>query len=513
MTELSATTELEHEIASAARGSRSSPPAAASEDRRGPLRPDRLLSTRKRIQSSALARLFRFGDLALILAAIRFGFDLVFPSGVLIAPFQALAPVMIGAVMISAAIDVSGAYDFRLRDSLSNHFVRLGAGLALAGAGIGALAFVTRSIPGEADALASFAALAIGALYLAHTAWWLLLKRALRAGALQPNVVFVGATRNAERLIEHALASREVSVLGVFDDRTTRAGRSVHGVPVLGDTSALLTHRVMPYVDLVVITVSSTARDRVNGLVERLRVLPNAITLFVDLGGADVRTPAELSNVLNAPVALLSGKPLESRRTIAKRLQDLVIGAIALLAFSPLMLLVAAAIKLDSPGPVFFRQKRQGFNNEEITVWKFRSMRHDRRDDAGVRQVSRGDDRVTRVGRFIRSTSLDELPQLFNVILGEMSLVGPRPHAPGMKTGDVESARIVAEYAHRHRIKPGMTGWAAIHGSRGPVESPEAMRRRVELDIAYIERQSFWLDLIIMLATVPVLLGDRLAER
>ena len=120
---------------------------------------------------------------------------------------------------------------------------------------------------------------------------------------------------------------------------------------------------------------------------------------------------------------------------------------------------------------------------------------------------------VTRVGRFIRATSLDELPQIFNVLSGEMSLVGPRPHAIGMKTGETESARLVAEYAHRHRIKPGMTGWAAVNGSRGPLHCEAEVRRRVQLDLDYVERQSFWLDLRILLVTIPVLLGDRTAVR
>ena len=152
---------------------------------------------------------------------------------------------------------------------------------------------------------------------------------------------------------------------------------------------------------------------------------------------------------------------------------------------------------------MFFRQRRHGFNNEEIVVWKFRSMRADAADARAERQVTADDDRVTRVGRFLRKTSLDELPQLINVLKGEMSLVGPRPHAIGMKTGDVESAELVAEYAHRHRMKPGMTGWAAINGSRGPVDTPAEVQRRVALDIEYIERQSFGLDLKIMAMTMP----------
>ena len=187
--------------------------------------------------------------------------------------------------------------------------------------------------------------------------------------------------------------------------------------------------------------------------------------------------------------------------------------AAALVAAAPIMALTALAIRLDSPGPIFFRQRRHGFNQDEIVVWKFRSMRHEAADATASRQVSAGDDRVTRVGRFIRATSLDELPQLFNVMTGEMSLVGPRPHAIGMKTGETESARLVAEYAHRHRIKPGMTGWAAVKGSRGPLHDATDVRRRVQLDLDYVERQSLWLDLRILLVTLPVLLGDRAAVR
>ncbi len=174
---------------------------------------------------------------------------------------------------------------------------------------------------------------------------------------------------------------------------------------------------------------------------------------------------------------------------------------------------MALAVKLDSPGPVFFRQKRHGFNNEEIWVLKFRSMRHDRADATASRQVSKDDDRVTRVGRVIRKLSLDELPQLINVLRGEMSLVGPRPHAIGMKSGGADAASLVNTYSHRHRMKPGLTGLAAINGSRGPVDDAESLRRRVMLDLSYIERQSVWLDLWIIAVTVPLMLGDKSAAR
>jgi lipopolysaccharide/colanic/teichoic acid biosynthesis glycosyltransferase len=175
--------------------------------------------------------------------------------------------------------------------------------------------------------------------------------------------------------------------------------------------------------------------------------------------------------------------------------------------------IIAAAVRLDSPGPIFFRQRRHGFNNEQFSVWKFRSMRVEAADATASRQVQANDDRVTRVGRFIRRTSLDELPQLFNVMTGEMSLVGPRPHAVGMKSAGQDAAAMVDRYAHRHRLKPGLTGWAAINGSRGPVDDAASLRRRIKLDMEYVDRQSFWFDLWIMLCTVPLVLGDRSAQR
>jgi lipopolysaccharide/colanic/teichoic acid biosynthesis glycosyltransferase len=250
----------------------------------------------------------------------------------------------------------------------------------------------------------------------------------------------------------------------------------------------------------------------VRQLIARLRVLPNEIVLVLDGQGAPAEAAA-LSRATDVPLEHVCGPPINDRRAVVKRLQDLVIGSAALIVTAPVMALLALAVKLDSPGPVLFHQRRHGFNNEEIVVWKFRSMRTEAADPTASRQVSADDERVTRLGRLMRRTSLDELPQILNVLKGEMSLVGPRPHAVGMKTGDVESALLVAEYAHRHRMKPGVTGWAAIKGSRGPVDTPESVRRRVALDIEYVERQSFWLDLYILAMTLPCLVGDRQAVR
>ena len=212
---------------------------------------------------------------------------------------------------------------------------------------------------------------------------------------------------------------------------------------------------------------------------------------------------AAQDRLLDMPLAHLSGVRRGALQAGLKRTVDVAFSIAALIVLAPALAAISVAIRLDSPGPILFKQRRHGYMNEEVLVWKFRSMRAEASDYAAIRQVSAGDDRVTRVGRFLRRTSLDELPQLWNVIRGEMSLVGPRPHAIGMLTGGAEASQLVATYAHRHRMKPGLTGWAAVNGSRGPVDTPEAVRRRVSLDLEYVERQSLWLDLSIMARTLP----------
>ena len=220
-----------------------------------------------------------------------------------------------------------------------------------------------------------------------------------------------------------------------------------------------------------------------------------------------------MGRIADFGLSQIFGPPKRAGYQLAKRAVDLSLSLAAAVALAPLFAMIATAIRLDSSGPIFFRQSRYGYLNEEISVWKFRSMRADAEDPHAFRQVSAGDDRVTRIGAFLRKTSLDELPQIFNVICGEMSLVGPRPHAIGMLTDGADASKLVETYAHRHRIRPGLTGWAAVNGSRGPVDTPEAVRRRVALDLQYVEHQSFWLDLAIMLRTVPCLLGDSVAVR
>jgi lipopolysaccharide/colanic/teichoic acid biosynthesis glycosyltransferase len=175
--------------------------------------------------------------------------------------------------------------------------------------------------------------------------------------------------------------------------------------------------------------------------------------------------------------------------------------------------LAALAVRLTSRGPVFYTQTRVGLNGHLYRIVKIRTMYHNCESKSGIQWAKKGDSRVTPVGKFLRAMHIDELPQLWNVLRGEMSLVGPRPHVVGMKAGERELAQIVAEYAHRHRVKPGITGWAQINGSRGPVNSADAVRRRLKLDLHYVARASLWLDLEILVRTAPMLFGDAKATR
>jgi Undecaprenyl-phosphate glucose phosphotransferase len=477
-------------------------------ERRGPMRPAALSPARSRLTGWMLGAIFRAADVA-ALGLVAVAGSVVFSGGALTA--ASLAPFVVGALILIWSLASLRAYDFAPRERLAAHLTRLAAGFGLAALGLALLLAGFRPATLSAHPFGPWFLASFVLLSALHALWWAIVRRWRAAGRLTPNIMVVGATANAERLIKAALQSGEAAVLGVFDDRAERISPHVAGVPVLGDTEALLRHPVMPFVDRIVIAVPQHANARVRQLIERLEALPNQVMLFIDQGEAG--RAAALSRIADAPLAPVAGVPSDERRALVKRLQDLTVGALALLMALPVMLLIAIAIKLDSEGPVFFRQRRHGFNNEEILVWKFRSMRTSDAAAGAARQIRYDDERVTRVGRIIRRTSLDELPQLINVLKGEMSLVGPRPHAIGMKTGDTESSKLVAEYAHRHRTKPGMTGWAAINGSRGPVDTPELVRRRVAYDIEYIERQSLMFDLMIMARTIPCLIGDTEAVR
>jgi exopolysaccharide biosynthesis polyprenyl glycosylphosphotransferase len=246
-------------------------------------------------------------------------------------------------------------------------------------------------------------------------------------------------------------------------------------------------------------------------MLKKLWVLPVDIRLAAHSAKLRFR-PRSYSYIGNVPVIDVADRPIADWDVVTKWLFDKIVGTAMLIALAPAMAATALAIRLDSRGPVLFRQKRYGFNNDLIEIYKFRSMRVEDTDATAAKLVTKGDPRVTRVGRFIRKTSLDELPQLFNVVFkGNLSLVGPRPHAVNAKAEERRYDEAVDGYFARHRVKPGLTGWAQINGWRGETDTHEKIQNRVEHDLYYIENWSVLLDLYILVRTPFALLNTESA--
>lgn len=239
----------------------------------------------------------------------------------------------------------------------------------------------------------------------------------------------------------------------------------------------------------------------VSSVCSRLADQPVRVCLAIDAAALG-RAPRTMERLGNAALVDLLADPHGGLEGGAKRAIDIILSALALIVLSPLLAVVALAVRLESPGPVIFRQKRFGLGGRHIEVFKFRSMRLEVCDPTGENRTVRRDPRVTSVGRILRHLSIDELPQLFNVLRGEMSLVGPRPHPLHMRVGELYYFDAVERYRARHLVKPGITGWAQINGSRGVVDTIEKARRRVELDLWYLENWSVWLDLKIIVRTI-----------
>ena len=444
--------------------------------------------------------------LATYIGALNQGVDILALSLIQALPFVA-AP-----IAAFFAIRMTGGYWFAYEERALTHLSRAVWG---AMAGMGAIIAISIAIGMSENLMALVHAANLSLLTIAglHVSYAMAVHALTETGQLSDNVVIVGATNAASQLIARNKDERELNVVGIFDDRLDRAPKSIEGVDVIGTVDDLLEWDRLPDIDRVVVTVTSTAQKRVRTLIDRLRALPQEVILVLDLDGFAPESTS-VGSISDSPAAYISGAPKDARRAAVKRAMDIGLGSLMLAGFAPIMAIVAVLIKLDSPGPVFFRQKRHGFNNQIIRVWKFRTMRPDKAAEEGkIVQTQSNDDRVTKIGKFLRKTSLDELPQLLNIIAGEMSLVGPRPHAVGMTSEETEVHNIVGEYAHRHRMKPGLTGWAQINGSRGPVHTKELVRERVRLDMEYVEKASFWFDFYVILMTAPCLLGDSKVDR
>ncbi|WP_407170113.1 undecaprenyl-phosphate glucose phosphotransferase [Bradyrhizobium sp. ORS 111] len=352
--------------------------------------------------------------------------------------------------------------------------------------------------------LSSFFVVGLAVLIIERLLLRAIVRAWARDGRLDRRTVIVGADTNGEQLVEALKAEddSDIRVLGVFDDRNDdRAMDTCAGSPKLGKVDDIVEFARRTRVDLVLFALPISAETRILEMLKKLWVLPVDIRLSAHTNKLRFR-PRSYSYLGNVPTLDVFEAPITDWDLVMKWLFDRVVGGLILLAALPVMGLVALAVKLDSPGPVLFRQKRFGFNNERIDVFKFRSLYHHQADPTASKVVTKDDPRVTRVGRFIRKSSLDELPQLFNVVLkGNLSLVGPRPHAVQGKLQNRLFDEAVDGYFARHRVKPGITGWAQVNGWRGEVDTDEKIQKRVEFDLYYIENWSVLFDLYILLKT------------
>ena len=330
-----------------------------------------------------------------------------------------------------------------------------------------------------------------------------------RQGRLDRRTIIVGADESGEQLVQ-ALKTQDdsdIKVLGVFDDRNDdRAMDTCAGSPKLGKVDDIVELARRTRIDLVLFALPISAETRILEMLKKLWVLPVDIRLSAHTNKLRFR-PRSYSYLGEVPTLDVFEAPITDWDLVMKWLFDHVVGFVILVLALPVMGLVALAVKLDSPGPALFRQKRFGFNNERIAVFKFRSMHHHQADPTASRVVTRNDPRVTRVGKFLRSSRLDEIPQLWCVLKGEMAFVGPRPERPEF----IEwLSKEIPYYGVRHMVRPGLTGWAQVKYKYG--STVEDSREKLQYDLFYIKNASIGLDLLIMFLTVKTVLLRRGAQ-
>jgi len=313
----------------------------------------------------------------------------------------------------------------------------------------------------------------------------------------QNNTLIIGTDPLAVKLADKLAMTEYPPLIGLISSKPNQLSTSVNTHRVIGPLEELRELIRVHDIRRLYIALSLSEAKQVEALYIDLLDSNVDVVWVPDLGSMTLLNHS-ISEVDGLPAIHLNESPLTSYPTAAlsKALLDRSLAALALIGFSPLLLVVALAVKISSPGPVIFKQERHGWNGKIIKVWKFRSMRL--HDDHEVQQASRQDTRITPIGRFIRRTSIDELPQFFNVLQGHMALVGPRPHA--VAHNDYYTGKIRA-YMARHRIKPGITGLAQISGCRGETETIDKMQKRVEIDLNYINNWSLWLDIKILIKT------------
>ncbi len=341
------------------------------------------------------------------------------------------------------------------------------------------------------------------ALFFAHMLMPLMLPRLLAAEGMKRVAVIAGAGPLGHNLAERIRATPYlgVQVAGHFDDRSVERLDGARDDPILGNVEQLAEYVKRHRVDLIYLTLPMTSQPRIMKLLDELRDTTASVYFIPDIFLFDL-IQGRMDTIGGLPVLAVCETPFFGMNAMVKRGSDMVLATLILALIAPLLAAVALGVKLTSPGPVLFRQRRYGLDGREIVVYKFRSMRV-AEDGAVVTQATKNDARVTPFGAFLRRTSLDELPQFVNVLQGRMSIVGPRPHAIAHNE---QYRKLIKSYMIRHKVRPGITGWAQVNGLRGETATVEKMKARIEYDLDYLRHWSLKLDLQIIWKTLFVVL-------
>ncbi len=444
-----------------------------------------------------LSGVLRAADIAVVLGASVLAYWLW--HGTMALPSVYLTPTLLGALLAANFLHLFKIYSAEALRRPALQAGRAAAAWMIASAGLVAIAYLTSTsiIYSRGWALlwlvlTPFGFVVVRAFAATRVARW------RRRGLFSTRVAVIGAGELAAavaRQLEDA-PDQQYRIVGFFADP---AAAEAALLPAKGGIEALIAAVAANQVDEILVAVPWGRGQSLDALLRKLSSVPVNVRVCPEL--ALLKRPVRrLPPIAALPTFDLYERPIRGWNQVSKRAEDLALSVLLIATTLPALLLIALLIRLDSPGPILFRQRRYGFNNNEFTVYKFRTMHHAPEDERAP-QAQRADERVTRIGALLRRTSLDELPQLINVLRGEMSLVGPRPHAVAhnrLFSGTID------DYLGRHRVKPGITGWAQVNGLRGEIRSEEQLRLRVQHELYYLENWSLWFDLRILLLTIFV---------
>ena len=441
----------------------------------------------------------RLGDMALVLASAALSYHITYTGGKgLVLAREAVLLVMVTMLF---SFEQLGLYRATRSTRLAAEVQALSGGWLLSLVVLGGYLWLRNHLDGQALKWLAFW-LVLG--WLSTLLLRVLTRAALavlrRHGFNQRTVVIAVVSDLGRQVAEQLRARPELgfSVVGYFDDRDAQRLPSSDGLPVLGTVRAMCDFVDDKRIDEVWVALPFRAEARIREILQALKHSTADVSLVPDLFQFFVLNQS-LGEVGGIPLVALNASPMNGSARFIKAVEDRVLALLILGLASPVMLMVALAVRLDSPGPVLYKSRRRGLRDETIEVWKFRTMRPHYQAPNTYTLATRNDARVTAVGAFLRRTSLDELPQFFNVLQGQMSIVGPRPYP--IEINDAYKD-VVDRYMLRHKVKPGITGWAQVNGLRGALDTPDKMDRRVQYDLYYIEHWSMWFDLKIVALTV-----------